>query len=49
MGMEHGLQNPKGPPAGDNPNIVIPATGVARFRLHQSGELTPRTDNAVRF
>ena len=28
MGMEHGLQNPKGPHAGDNPNIVIPATGV---------------------
>jgi superoxide dismutase, Cu-Zn family len=28
MGMEHGLQNPRGPHAGDNPNIVIPATGV---------------------
>ena len=28
MGMEHGLQNPKGPHAGDNPNIVIPAGGV---------------------
>lgn len=30
MGMEHGLQNPKGPHAGDNPNIVIPAGGVGR-------------------
>ena len=28
MGMEHGLQNPKGPHAGDIPNIVIPAGGV---------------------
>jgi superoxide dismutase, Cu-Zn family len=28
MGMEHGLQNPKGPHAGDNPNIVIPAGGI---------------------
>ena len=30
MGMEHGLQNPKGPHAGDNPNIVIAASGVGR-------------------
>jgi Cu-Zn family superoxide dismutase len=30
MGMEHGLQNPKGPHAGDNPNIDIPASGVGR-------------------
>jgi Cu-Zn family superoxide dismutase len=29
MGMEHGLQNPKGPHAGDNPNIDVPAGGVA--------------------
>jgi len=28
MGLEHGLQNPRGPHAGDNPNIVIPAGGV---------------------
>ena len=28
MGMEHGLENPKGPHAGDNPNIVIPAGGI---------------------
>jgi Cu-Zn family superoxide dismutase len=28
MGMEHGLQNPKGPHAGDNPNIEVPASGV---------------------
>lgn len=30
MGLEHGLQNPKGPHAGDNPNIVIPASGVGK-------------------
>ncbi len=29
MGMEHGLQNPRGPHAGDNPNITVPAGGVA--------------------
>ena len=29
MGMEHGLNNPKGPHAGDNPNIDVPASGVA--------------------
>lgn len=29
MGMEHGLQNPKGPHAGDNPNIEVPASGIA--------------------
>jgi len=28
MGMEHGLNNPKGPHAGDNPNIDVPASGV---------------------
>jgi Cu-Zn family superoxide dismutase len=28
MGMEHGLENPKGPHAGDNPNIVIPVGGI---------------------
>jgi len=28
MGMEHGLQNPRGPHAGDNPNVTIPAGGV---------------------
>ena len=31
MGMEHGLQNPRGPHAGDNPNIVVPASGVANI------------------
>jgi Cu-Zn family superoxide dismutase len=30
MGHEHGLQNPKGPHAGDNPNIDIPTSGVGR-------------------
>lgn len=28
MGMEHGLNNPKGPHAGDNPNVEIPASGA---------------------
>jgi Cu-Zn family superoxide dismutase len=27
-GRQHGLQNPNGPHAGDNPNITIPASGV---------------------
>jgi Cu-Zn family superoxide dismutase len=31
MGMEHGLSNPKGPHAGDNPNIEIPASGAGRI------------------
>lgn len=31
MAMEHGLNNPKGPHAGDNPNIEIPASGVGRI------------------
>jgi superoxide dismutase, Cu-Zn family len=31
MGMQHGLQNPAGPHAGDNPNIVVPASGVANL------------------
>jgi Cu-Zn family superoxide dismutase len=30
LGKEHGLENPKGPHAGDAPNIVIPASGVGR-------------------
>jgi superoxide dismutase, Cu-Zn family len=28
MAKEHGLQNPNGPHAGDNPNITIPASGI---------------------
>jgi len=28
MGMEHGLNNPKGPHAGDNENIEIPSSGA---------------------
>ena len=31
MGMEHGLQNPRGPHAGDNPNLVIPESGVGNI------------------
>ena len=30
LGKEHGLDNPKGPHAGDAPNIVTPANGIAK-------------------
>jgi superoxide dismutase, Cu-Zn family len=30
LGKEHGLENPKGPHAGDAPNIVTPAGGVGK-------------------
>ena len=44
MGMEHGLQNPKGPHAGDNPNIVIPAAGVGSVSFSTDRiSLTPGT------
>jgi Cu-Zn family superoxide dismutase len=33
MAMEHGLNNPKGPHAGDNDNIEIPASGVGRIHF----------------
>ena len=44
MGMEHGLQNPRGPHAGDNPNIDIPAGGVGKVSLSTDRiSLTPGT------
>ena len=44
MGMEHGLQNPKGPHAGDNPNIVIPAGGIGNVSFSTDRvSLTPGT------
>src|SRR6266513_2548211 len=44
MGMEHGLQNPRGPHAGDNPNIVIPASGVGAVSFTSDRvSLTPGT------
>ena len=44
MGMEHGLQNPKGPHAGDNPNIEIPASGVGNVAFSTDRvSLTPGT------
>lgn len=44
MGMEHGLQNPKGPHAGDNQNIVIPAGGVGNVSFSTDRvSLTPGT------
>jgi Cu-Zn family superoxide dismutase len=30
LGKEHGLNNPAGPHAGDAPNIVVPASGIAK-------------------
>jgi len=30
LGKEHGLENPRGPHAGDAPNVVTPAGGVGR-------------------
>jgi Cu-Zn family superoxide dismutase len=44
MGKEHGLENPKGPHAGDNPNIVIPASGVGKVAFSSDRvSLTPGT------
>ena len=44
MAMEHGLQNPRGPHAGDNPNIVIPAGGVGNVSFSTDRvSLTPGT------
>ena len=44
MGTQHGLQNPSGPHAGDNPNIVIPAGGVGNVSFTTDRvSLTPGT------
>lgn len=44
MGMEHGLQNPRGPHAGDNQNIVIPPSGVGNISFSTDRvSLTPGT------
>ena len=44
MGMEHGLQNPRGPHAGDNPNVVIPASGIGNVSFSTDRvSLTPGT------
>jgi Cu-Zn family superoxide dismutase len=44
MGKEHGLQNPNGPHAGDNPNLVIPANGVGKVAFSTDRvSLTPGT------
>src|SRR6476659_10260930 len=42
MGMEHGLQNPRGPPAGGNPNVVIAESGVGNISFSTARvSLTP--------
>jgi Cu-Zn family superoxide dismutase len=44
MGKQHGLQNPAGPHAGDNPNITVPASGVAEVSFSSDRvTLTPGT------
>jgi Cu-Zn family superoxide dismutase len=44
MGKEHGLQNPNGPHAGDNPNIDIPASGIGKVAFSTNRvSLTPGT------
>ena len=44
VGKQHGLNNPLGPHAGDNPNIVIPASGVGKVAFSTDRvTLTPGT------
>jgi Cu-Zn family superoxide dismutase len=46
MSMEHGLNNPKGPHAGDNPNIVIPDAGLGTVAFTTDRvSLTPGTSS----
>jgi Cu-Zn family superoxide dismutase len=42
LSREHGLENPRGPHAGDAPNIVTPASGVGRVTFNTNRvTLTP--------
>ncbi len=44
MAREHGLRNPRGPHAGDNPNISIPASGIGKVTFSTDRvTLTPGT------
>lgn len=44
MALEHGLNNPKGPHAGDNPNIEIPSSGIGTVSFTSDRvSLTPGT------
>ncbi len=44
LGKEHGLENPRGPHAGDAPNIVIPASGIGKVSFRTGRvSLTPGT------
>lgn len=44
MAKQHGLQNPNGPHAGDNPNITIPASGAGEVAFTTDRvSLTPGT------
>jgi Cu-Zn family superoxide dismutase len=44
LGKQHGLQNPAGPHAGDNPNVTVPATGAGEISFSTDRvSLTPGT------
>lgn len=44
LAKQHGLENPNGPHAGDNPNITIPENGVGRVSFSSDRvSLTPGT------
>ena len=44
MAKQHGLENPNGPHAGDNPNVTIPASGVGEVAFTTDRvSLTPGT------
>ena len=44
LGKEHGLENPKGPHAGDAPNIVTPTSGIGKVEFSTGRVLlTPGT------
>ncbi|MFN2570983.1 MAG: superoxide dismutase family protein [Gemmatimonadales bacterium] len=48
MGRQHGLQNPNGPHAGDNPNITVPASGIAQVSFSTDRvSLTPGTTSLL--
>lgn len=48
MARQHGLENPNGPHAGDNPNITIPDNGVGRVSFSTDRvSLTPGTTSLL--
>jgi Cu-Zn family superoxide dismutase len=48
LSKEHGLQNPNGPHAGDNPNVTVPASGIAHVSFSTNRvSLTPGTTSLL--